>query len=494
MIQFQLEPGHIEPPIIDVECVEELCTPYEAVFRVKNRKYDGTKDNNVKKAWYGLNFVRDWELTTNGGSTYSSLVQNAFFQAEIDGWTDSETGITYSGINSEEGYLMKVPTIDGETIRVIVKATNMENEENNIDAYVSDITKCPAVAEYKAPYAPQKDKAPGVTEFAEAVGGKWRASATIWDTTVGKEYTYETEILLSRSIDYEETLPEEVKELYLGLENKDGEPVYDEEAVETMYENFKLSAQEYCTERLVLQNRVLCQGWFDLDPYGRMDTMTPYDLFIDERYSSIDVASIFYDFGPKWYLEVLADGSVVAPFDMTYMPPASAYNNYPCYMMGYEKSEGQSVGGTELDAETGELIPCSFPVEVSENRDRLTINPIVADKEGKTYTMYPNIFGYYMGQWDTDYIVVSPVVLTKVGSEADKAAANAKSVSRKVSGKPAAVQADLDYSRLNIPLKPFTKLVPVEERQLPEIKGEIMTMDKVQKRYEKLNKKLNVRR
>ena len=42
-----------------------------------------------------------------------------------------------------------------------------------------------------------------------------------------------------------------------------------------------------------------------------MTFRSPYDLFVAKNYNSVDVPMLVYDFGPKWFLEVLEDGSVV---------------------------------------------------------------------------------------------------------------------------------------------------------------------------------------
>ena len=84
-----------------------------------------------------------------------------------------------------------------------------------------------------------------------------------------------------------------------------------------MYEGFKKQLKLY-NERLRGQNRLLCLG-LDIDrPKYEYSTnylagwKTPYDLFIatTEEYNGYDTESMFFDFGPKWYLEMKSDGSV----------------------------------------------------------------------------------------------------------------------------------------------------------------------------------------
>lgn len=47
---------------------------------------------------------------------------------------------------------------------------------------------------------------------------------------------------------------------------------------------------------------------------------------------------MFFDFGPKWYLEMKSDGSVVAPFDVTNLPPLTLWNKgAEYYFIGVSK-------------------------------------------------------------------------------------------------------------------------------------------------------------
>ena len=102
-----------------------------------------------------------------------------------------------------------------------------------------------------------------------------------------------------------ESLSQEVIDYYLNNTN------YSKEQVEKLYEGFKKQLKLY-NERLRGQNRLLCLG-LDIDrPKYEYSTnylagwKTPYDLFIatTEEYNGYDTESMFFDFGPKWYLEM----------------------------------------------------------------------------------------------------------------------------------------------------------------------------------------------
>ena len=136
-----------------------------------------------------------------------------------------------------------------------------------------------------------------------------------------------------------ESLSQEVIDYYLDNTN------YSKEQVEKLYEGFKKQLKLY-NERLRGQNRLLCLG-LDIDrPKYEYSTnylagwKTPYDLFIatTEEYNGYDTESMFFDFGPKWYLEMKSDGSVVAPFDVTNLPPLTLWNKgAEYYFIGISK-------------------------------------------------------------------------------------------------------------------------------------------------------------
>ena len=69
-----------------------------------------------------------------------------------------------------------------------------------------------------------------------------------------------------------------------------------------MWYEFKQLSKEITQNRLQNQNRLVGIGWLDDDSYNRLDARTPYDLFIAKDYASVDVSSLFNDYGPKWYI------------------------------------------------------------------------------------------------------------------------------------------------------------------------------------------------
>ena len=392
-----------DAPEVEVTVVEDEVTPYKTAFNIKCTSYS---DNPLTEAYYAANYVRDWRLAVNGGSTYFSLVNgNNAFQAE-----------ELAMINSAEGLTIYIPSVDGETTRLVVVGYNDEYTPNNVSGY-EFIEDCPAAADCTTPYAEAK---PYVDEdlYVDLVGD-WTATATLTNSDKTKQYDYSSKIMIAADLfDYPASLSDEVYELY--------EKTHDKEEVDAMWYEFKKLAEEVTEERLSNQNRLVGIGWLNDDSYGRLDARTPYDLFIDTKYQSVDVSSLYNDYGPKWYIETSKDanGNVTysVPFDSNFLPPSANWN-IPTYLAALETSEWQAV--TYGDG----WLP-SFPVTVSEDRNTIIIHPFVLEDGTK---MFPNMIGI-----DPTYgtmlenPVISEIVLTRGWSGSDNKQSSVRSAGQSV--------------------------------------------------------------
>ena len=205
-----------------------------------------------------------------------------------------------------------------------------------------------------------------------------------------------------------------------------------------MYEDFKREAQIFNDYRLTYRNRLLCLGWFDEDPYypssSRLEAAGPFDLFIHPEYSSIDNAQVFYDFGPKWYIEIGADGSVIVPFDQWETPPMTFWQRTVFFMSAYNYPQNHAYRSEVIsehpETEGQVLMPGEFPVEIVNN-DKFIIKPVMAplyDEPGsELYPHYPNALGGW-GSSDAQLLrpVVSDITFTR-GSKKSAAAPSGSS-------------------------------------------------------------------
>ena len=374
-----------DAPEVEVTVVEDEVGPYKAAFNVKCTTF---ADNPLTEAYYAANYVRDWMLTVNGGSTYFGLVNgnNAFQPEELE------------KINSEEGLTIYIPSIDGETTRLVVVGFNDEYTPNDVSSY-EFIEDCPSAADCTTPYA---DAEPYVdVSLYKDLVGEWTATATLTNSEATKTYDYSSKITIAGDLyDYPESLTKEVYDLYAKSD-------FDKEEVDAMWFEFKQLAEEVTVERLENQNRLVGIGWLNDDTYGRLDTRTPYDLFVDTKYSSVDVSSLYNDYGPKWYIETSKDkdGNVTysVPFDWNFLPPSANWS-IPVYL-------GAMQNGTWYTVLAGDGWDASFPVTVSQDRNTITIHPLVLSDGTK---LFPNMIGIdpTMGT-QLQNPVISEVVLTR---------------------------------------------------------------------------------
>lgn len=412
---FQLEPKVLPEPQIIVTADMENSSPYVAAFNIRCENYEQVP---LTRAYYAANYVRDWKLALNAGSTYSSLVlSNAavgfFTEEELNGWeviNKDGTVTKYPGINSKEGYTIKIPSVDGEQTRMVVLGYNEELTHNNVDKY-DFIEECPAAADVTTPFADPKPYV-SPTHYMD-LKGDWTISALLQNGADEDDtFTYTSKVTITDNLnDYPATLSDEVYDIYkkAGKEKDD---------VDGYYNEFKELAATIADERLANQNRLLCMGWFDNGQYGRLDTRTPYDLFIAKDYSSVDVSSIYNDYGPKWYIEAVEDEegnvSLVVPFDSNVLPPTLNWS-VPFYLCAMEIDNYQTVMYIEPeDPAHPEKSMLSFPVVVSDDREKITIKPFIYG--GIPY--YPNIIGLDSVYGTLlDYPVVSEITLTRGWSD-----------------------------------------------------------------------------
>lgn len=429
--------------------------PYAASFNIKCTTY---ADNPLMEAYYAANYSRDWKLALNGGSTYFSILNgnNQFTAEEL------------AQINSKDGYTISFPSVDGETTRLAVLGYNYEYTPNDLTGFKKDemVELCPAVAEVTTPYVDAKEPVDPI--YYEDLIGEWTATATLQQgASSNKVYTHKSKITIAADLyDYPSSLSPEVYQIYKEIAKMD------ESQVDAYWYQFKELAEVFTQKRLYDQNRLICLGWLDDDTYSRLDTRTPYDLFVDKKYSSVDVSSIYNDFGPKWYIEAVQDSEtgqvrLVAPVDANFLPPSANWS-VPFYLSGMEPKNYYTV----TYAEDGNLC---FPVEYNAEKDEITIHPFEHNK----VKYYPNMVGIdaSMGTAQTilENPVVSKVVLTRGWTEPTKSQS-----SLKASGSGVKAQGDFPMTVY----KSRTQLNAAPE--LKNIEMEIPTKEQIKERADKL--------
>ena len=434
-------------PTIVVEPLEAESSPFEAKFRIKC----ASPDNPAVRCYYGSNYLKEWIYEINGGGTYFQYGQSMQFSS-----------YELSQINSEDGLVISLPSIDGETTRLVVVGYNDENTPN--DFSYEDITECPAVADLTTPYyTAQLSKS--YYQLADALAGDWVMSAVVADYNGNRVTQTHNVSILKGFDDYPAAVPQEVRDVYFKMTNNE---------IDALWAEFKNETQVFNTRRLENQNKLALIGWFGDDVSGYSQRMTPYDLFITDMYNAVDVKSLFADFGPKMFIEIADDANGKAKLtitaDMMFGLPVSNWSEH-YYLAARADLEDNNTILYYSTIDGSFAAPLVFDIEYTEDFKTLTIKPIVENRE----SFYPNLIyeSGLSGMYYLEYPIVSDVTLTK---GITKSAVGSLPPQKNVSVDPLA-------SELKVVHKQHTRFEKPVERKKVEV--EVMTLEKVQKNLEK---------
>ena len=351
--------------------------PYMVTFNIKNP----TPENALTEVYFACNYAREFDAILKEYS-YTSLLKGM----------GNPLGATEIGlINSANGFNFQISSRDNATTRLAVLGYNWEGSSNNPDEPESK-----AVAEYTTPNANFPVRVN--SELFEKLQGEWTASAHMENyvavtdaegNATGEHKfenagTYTSNVSIMGGLPYEESVPQEVYDIYraAGISDAETEELYDELIRLTKWYNTRTRGF----------NRLLCLGYDFADPNYMLDIVaTPYDLFTASDYSTNKIEHMFYDFGPKWNFEIDADGSVWLPIDIEREYPLETFNfglDFAFYMLAI--GERTYLGGDLVDYDGKTILEARFPVEVSADYNTITIKPIVyTDNTGTTEYYYP---------------------------------------------------------------------------------------------------------
>ena len=437
-------------PEIKVRALNNNSNPYFVSFNIK------APNKDVKRAIYASNYVRDFEMMLNAGNTYNQIVEGGY----------SFTTEEIAKINSDEGYDITISSVPGEVTRLAVLAYNVEDRCNIIEP--KDIADCATA---------QLPRKPTIkTDYYNTLPGKWTATTTVesyinedgkaeYDSETGEYkkfvFTKKANVTICKEIEYPSPMPENVYDIYKDKTR---------EEVDRLYDEFCDLADQFTQRQLSYQNRLLCIGFMDHD--AGMRRATPWDLFISEDYVGYDVSGIFYDFGPKWYLEMVGDENyefdkVVVPYNIARMAPFNNWDSgYMFTLLPYCKETNVAISTTGDDSVDGHI-----PVEVSSDGNTITVKPMVVNG----YNYYPTPMYYQYGEPSARTYVVSDIVLTRGWTEnLDTPAPAAAPMSRAMNPAPSA-------NKSRTPLKAAEKI------EYRKVEYKMPTAEYVQNRMKELS-------
>ena len=362
--------------------------PYTVAFNIKNPNWS---TNPVTEAYFACNYVREFDQILKEYS-YTDLLKSMGNPLHND-------QNAMQAINSEAGFDFIMSSREDATTRLALLVYNWEGTGNNPDA-----TGSTAVAESttaKASYPARVN-----SELFTTLLGEWEATAPMqkWvaptETTEGRWESvgnYTSPVTIVSGIEYPEDLSSEVYDLYdsWGISR---------DKTDALFEEFKAKAKVY-NNRTRGFNRLLCLGYNFADhDYNLGVVQTPYDLFISSEFSVATVDDMFYDFGPKWNLEIDEQGNVTLPINIEREFPLSAFYygiDYTFYMLAIGNSS--YMGAPLYDSKGQMVLDSRFPVEVSADGNTITIKPIVynytdANGQPAVETYYPCVAQIQYGQ------------------------------------------------------------------------------------------------
>ena len=467
-------------PVIDVTAIESS-DPYSVTFNIKAGADSKGNVQPIMGAFWVCNYARDFELMFNADYTYATLLKNM-------GWTFSSEEIAQ--VNSPEGLTVTFPTLDGEVTRFAAYGCNDEYTFNVIDE-----EHTAGWADCKSPLA--ESVAPVSSELFTLLEGDWTASAKLramQQEPDGSILTYhvdhKSKINISASApELPATLDESVYGLYAGTPEKPGKS---KEEVDNMYEELKELSDLFTESRLVGQNRLLCSGFMDFDPaapqlgVNRLEFRSPYDLFVATDYSSVDVSQLIYDFGPKWFLQIQEDGSVIVPFHSMMLPPMSNWPGYAFYTGGV--ADGMAF------YDSNESYP-GFPVEISDDLNTITIKPIVLNDGATDYYYYMNAIGVsQQGGLEIISTVITDIVLKRGWTET--AAASSKVACSAPANSVTAINMDGSYVNELPKVVVCKSMTEFKAQELPSYtrkeKANVVTKEMVDETSAKILRKYNL--
>ncbi|MGM9735165.1 MAG: hypothetical protein ACI3ZL_02010 [Candidatus Cryptobacteroides sp.] len=379
------------PEVVVTALKPDEPSPFAAYFNVK------CPTKNAVSGKYAANYVREFDKLLNSTRydyTYDSIVDQGY----------SFTADEIAQINSDEGYTMGIPTVPDETTRLAVLLYNDERTANSITG--ADDSAVADTRSDKVPDAPKVD-----SPLFTALPGEWTMSAdvTAYDYYQGgvvPKGSRSCKVTIAEGVEYPATLSDDVYELYKKAANMD------KAAVDALYDEFKEEAEIF-NSWLKGQNRLLCLGYGFEDYSTYLEYQGAYDLFVNEDYNGYDNRSLFWDFGPKWYLEIAADGTVSVPANNQTMYTMSGWQGNAIYLAALgEDGAAFSDGGNDL----------IFPGVVAEDKNTITIKPIMVGEN----PYYPCAgFNYYGQFWGPDTYINSNLTLTKGWTEPEVPATKA---------------------------------------------------------------------
>lgn len=347
--------------------------PYSVTFNVKalNKDCSGIR--------YLMNYTADWNSAPFADEqmlmVYGQDVRDEEFLSKV---------------NSAEGYDMTFDSWEDTESKMILQSYNEEEGKSDMYSVTGKSAK--------------ETGTPMSSPLFDKLKGTWTASYTYQKG--GKQLTNEFPITFTQNADEGPSnvsgIDKTVYDNLLAYWKKTGlNEAAAKAKIEETFNDYKQSAAKY-TKKYKDLNRVVGHGFTPLSE----KFYSTWDLFCDLTYSSATTDELFYDYGPKLYLQVYKDEEtgedrVILGTYQYAIPPMLAIDNYEHWLLGKNVASNNAYRDV------------SFPVTLSDDGKQMTIHG-VNDPAGSDI-LYPSV-GYFMGSYPFpmfDFTGDGDIVLTK---------------------------------------------------------------------------------
>ncbi len=338
--------------------IEGVAAPWEVAFNIK------CTTNDASSVIFLCNEATEWDNALYQGIEYSTIL--------LDYGTPETATDVISAVNSAEGYDIIFGTWESTTSRLVVMGQNDEGTYND-----PDLSGSTAVAESTS--ARIQDAERVESPLFDELAGNWLAKAYIFESEMnGTVHSYVkaenpiySQVVIGSSTPYSSSTPSALYSKYSHLSD---------EEVDVLFEEFKQGAEDFAG-KVRGQNRVLGTG-LDFSTIEDAPTVyiSPEEALLSESYpTSYRPSDIYYDFGPKWYLQIDQSGEITLPISNRFVTPLINMPNNRINQYGVETVNGAYHFGVQR-----------FNVTISEDRDTLTVHPVEFQNSTYYYTAaYP---------------------------------------------------------------------------------------------------------
>lgn len=287
----------------------------------------------------------------------------------------------------------------GLTTRDINRINSDEGLNMMFYSYADDLTRMAAVAyndegaASEAVYAdgrtiPYPAETPVNSELFTSLLGNWTLT---YKDGVGAVCKVKTTITDGTPV-YPSAMTQEAYDVFASVG-------VSKERADAYFEEFKACAGRFAAS-VKGRNRLMVEG-LNMTSW-QTNYMSAWDLFVSSTYNTYATDDCFVDFGPKWFLQIGADGKVTVPVADLWEYPVSCLDSNSAFMLAAYQYTDDNDYGFDFDI-------TSFDVTVSADGNTLTIEPVV--KEGKKYCM--TIGQIFSGQLWASGVATSALVMTR---------------------------------------------------------------------------------